>query len=82
MYPYRRRMTDVPSFLERCDAYQARSGLSPATISKRVLGNPLRLGQLKSGKLNIGVRTLSDASERLSKLEAALGASAASNEAA
>lgn len=75
-------MNTADAFVARFEAYCARANLQPATVSTRVLGNGERFALLKSGKLNIGVRTLSDASERLSKLEAALGAPAAPSEAA
>ncbi len=65
-------MSTPESFVRRFEAYCARAGLQPATVSTRVLGNGERFALLKAGRLNIGVRTLAEASARLAALEADL----------
>ena len=67
-------MSAIEQFIRRFDAHCERAGLAPATLSTRVLGNGQRYALLAAGKLNIGIQTLAEASDRLAALEAQLAA--------
>jgi hypothetical protein len=65
-------MDAIKSFISRCDAYCEARGISRGTLSASVLSNAGRLQLLADGQLNIGFRTLQEASDRLGNLEKAL----------
>ncbi len=62
-------MTDVAQFIARAHSYCEREAVSPSTLSRKLLGNGLRLGELVAGK-SLRVDTLTRASEKLAELEA------------
>jgi len=63
-------MTDVDKFIARAHAYCERRGVSPSTISRKLLGNGNRLGELAAGK-SLRVDTLHKAQKLLSEMERA-----------
>lgn len=65
-------MSIYQPFLDRCTRYCERQGIAQATLSTKILGNGVRLQQLAEGRLNIGIATLEDASQKLATLESAL----------
>jgi hypothetical protein len=63
-------MTDVEQFIARARAYCAARNVSPSTLSRKLLGNGNRLGELESGK-SLRVDTLIRAQGRLAAMECA-----------
>lgn len=61
-------MTDVEQFIARARAYCAARNVSPSTLSRKLLGNGNRLGELESGK-SLRVDTLIRAQGRLAAME-------------
>jgi hypothetical protein len=59
----------ISDFIARCDAYVARSGLSQATLSKRLFADSSRLKNLAAGKSDVGVNRLALAVQTLRELE-------------
>jgi len=62
-----RRMTDLNSFLERCQRHCDASGQSWGGLSRELFGKSNRLDQLKGGS-DIGVLRLARASKDLDTL--------------
>jgi hypothetical protein len=63
-------MSEIEQFIARADAYCRRSGLSRSTVSRKLLGNGIRLDELHAGK-SLRVDTLEKAKQLLDGLEAA-----------
>lgn len=63
-------MTDVEQFIARAYAFCKKRDVSPSTLSRKLLGNGMRLDELKSGK-SLRVDTFEEAKRRLSALEEA-----------
>jgi hypothetical protein len=63
-------MGEVSELIQRADAYAARAGLGTSTVSRKLLGNGVRLDELRRGG-SLTVATLERAKQRLSDLEAA-----------
>ena len=68
---------DMDDFIGRTKAMLKRLDRSPATLSKRLFGNPSALPRILSGDGSARFDTLLKAEERLSQLEAELDAEAA-----
>ena len=64
-------MTDVEQFIARALAYCERTNASPSTVSRKLLGNGKRLGELKDGQGSLRVDTFHRAQARLDQLERA-----------
>lgn len=64
-------MTDVQTLIDRIHSYCETAGLKPSTMSRKLLGNGKRLGELESGK-SLRVDTLEKAKEILTQLEEAV----------
>lgn len=62
-------MSEVEVLVERAHAHAERTGLSLSTVSRKLLGNGTRLGELASGK-SLRVDTLERAKALLDGLEA------------
>ena len=62
-------MEQVEALLSRARSYAKRTGLTKTTISRKLLGNGKRLGELEAGK-SLRVDTLQRANELLDQLEA------------
>lgn len=63
-------MTDVEQFIARARAYCAKRDVSPTTLSRKLLGNGKRLGELEAGK-SLRVDTFARAKSLLSEMERA-----------
>ncbi len=63
----------IPLFLQRCDAYAARRGISRARLSTILFNDGKRLDALASGR-DVGVLTLGRAADALKALEATIPA--------
>ena len=63
-------MTEVEQFIARARAYCERHSVSASTVSRKLLGNGLRLAELEAGK-SLRVDTFQRAKERLDQLERA-----------
>lgn len=61
-------MTDVDTLVARARAYAEKSGLALSTVSRRLLGNGVRLDELESGG-SLRVDTLERARSLLDELE-------------
>jgi hypothetical protein len=62
---------DIQPFLERCDRYCERKGMSRARLSTIIIGSGMGLSRLHDGK-DITTRVLERATQRLAELERAL----------
>lgn len=60
---------NISDFIERCDAYRAKRGVSRVWLSKRLLADTYRLDKLARGEVDIGVQRLERAAEDLAELE-------------
>lgn len=63
-------MDEITDLIRRADAYASRSGLKPSTVSRKLLGNGIRLNELRNGK-SLRVDTLENAKRELARLESA-----------
>lgn len=63
-------MSDLQTFLDRCDRFAEERGWRRSTLSTRLFNDGGRLDQLASGR-DIGVRRLDRAKADLSKMEQA-----------
>lgn len=63
-------MDEVEALIRRAHAYAARTGTKPSTISRKLLGNGVRLSELEAGK-SLRVDTLQRAQATMTQLEAA-----------
>jgi len=61
----------ISDFIQRCDAFRAKRGVTRVWLSKRLLGDTYRLEKLASGEVDIGVKRLERAMNDLAALEAA-----------
>ena len=61
-------MSDLQSFLARCDAVAAKLGIKRTALSNRLLFDSHRLDLIEAGK-DIGVRRLQRAEADLSEME-------------
>lgn len=61
----------IDEFLQRCDAFRAKSGVSDDWLSRRLFWNDgKKLATLRDGSADIGVKRLALAVEALAELEA------------
>lgn len=65
-------MDDIKAFIARAHAYSASAGLTASTVSRKLLGNGKRLGELEAGK-SLRVDTLVKANGLLEQLETTTG---------
>jgi hypothetical protein len=63
-------MSDIEQFIARAHAYCRKRDVSPSTLSRKLLGNGMRLAELEAGK-SLRMDTFERATERLAQLEAA-----------
>jgi hypothetical protein len=63
-------MSDIPALVSRAHAYAKRSGLALTTVSRKLLGNGKRLGEIEAGK-SLRVDILQRAHERLDEMDRA-----------
>jgi hypothetical protein len=63
-------MDEVKELLRRAHEYCERTKTSPSTLSRKLLGNGIRLAELEAGK-SLRVDTLAKAKQALSQLEQA-----------
>lgn len=63
-------MDEVAELIARSHAYCKRANVKPSTLSRKLLGNGKRLGELEAGK-SLRVDTLQKAKAELDRLEAA-----------
>lgn len=63
-------MTEVEQFIARARAYCASRNVSRSTLSRKLLGNGVRLNELEAGA-SLRVDTFERAKQRLSELEQA-----------
>lgn len=63
-------MTEVAQFIARAHAYCEARKISPSTLSRKLLGNGMRLAELEAGK-SLRVDTFEEAKRRLTDLESA-----------
>lgn len=63
-------MSDIEQFIARAHAYCRQRDVSPSTLSRKLLGNGVRLAELEAGK-SLRMDTFERATERLAQLEAA-----------
>ena len=63
-------MDEIKEFAARAFAYCDRAGVSPSTVSRKLLGNGLRLAELRDGK-SVRVDTLARAKDLLAQMEKA-----------
>lgn len=61
-------MSEVEQFVARAVAFCDRAKLTESTVSRKLLGNGLRLGELQRGK-SLRVDTLAKAQQILTDLE-------------
>lgn len=61
-------MTEIDAFVSRAHAYAERAGLEPSTVSRKLLGNGVRLAELKQGK-SLRLDTFERAKAMLDALE-------------
>lgn len=61
----------ITQFIERCDRFCEKAGVSRTWLSKRLLHDTYRLELLAAGSVDIGVKRLSRAVADLEELEAA-----------
>lgn len=59
----------LPTFIQRCDAYANRAGISRVTVSKKLFGQTRKLDQLAKGEVDVGVARLREADQVLKTLE-------------
>ena len=62
-------MKDVPEFIARVHSYCSAQNVSRTTLSRKLLGNGNRLGELEAGK-SLRMDTFVRATEMLERLEA------------
>jgi hypothetical protein len=60
----------ITQFIERCDQYCRRAGVTRVWLSKRLLADTYRLDHLAAGKVDIGVKRLARAAADLAALDA------------
>lgn len=63
-------MEEVHDLVRRARAYAERNNVALSTVSRKLLGNGLRLGELEAGK-SLRVDTLIRARETLAQMERA-----------
>jgi hypothetical protein len=61
-------MTDISEFIARAHAYCSARNVSRSTLSRKLLGNGMRLGELEAGK-SLRMDTFERATDMLKRLE-------------